>query len=198
MKILDRILLLLTALLSAYLIVVSIEGLNSLAMISYTIAFGVLLIASLLIIIMGWEILDSPLIVIISTIIPFSLSLGLISEYLHQFTIPYLLFVIFSLIAISITQYKSPKKVSVPILAITHGIAGLIIFFIPIISSINGVTNPGFIFVGIGGAVIGLGGLLLSFTKSGVSILSYQQILSFLPWILMFMSLFFVLGFRLA
>ena len=46
-SILDRILLLITGLLAAYQIVAAIEGLNTLAIWCYTIAFGVLLVAVL-------------------------------------------------------------------------------------------------------------------------------------------------------
>jgi hypothetical protein len=198
MKIIDRILLLITALLAAYLVVVSIEGMNSLSMFSYTIAIGVLLVAALLLLIMGWEILDSPLVVIVSTIIPLALSLGLIAEYFPSITTVYLIFVIVGFLAVVYTRFKTPGKPAVIVLAVVHGIAGLIIFLLPIILSIQGVTSPGFALVGIGGALIGVGGLLLSFLKSGAPILSKEQILTLLPWILMLMTVCFVVGFRLT
>ena len=89
MTVLDRIVLLVTGLLAAYQVVVGVDNLETLAMISYTIAFGVLLVACLLLIILGWEILDSSLVVIVTTIIPLSLSLGLVSEYVPDFTTAY-------------------------------------------------------------------------------------------------------------
>ena len=82
--IVDRILLLLTVLLAAYQIVVGIEGSTPLAVASYTVAFGVLLVAALLLIILGFEVLDSPAVVIISKIITVSLSQGRISEFFTQ------------------------------------------------------------------------------------------------------------------
>jgi len=72
---LDRILLLATGLLAAYQVAIGVDGFSALPMIAYTIAFGVLLVAGLLLIILGFEALDSPLVVIVSTIIPLSLSL---------------------------------------------------------------------------------------------------------------------------
>jgi hypothetical protein len=84
-SVLDRILLLATALLSAYQIAVGIEGLGSLAVTSYTIAFGVLLVASLILIILGFEALESPLVVAVAALIPLSLSLGLISQYVSSY-----------------------------------------------------------------------------------------------------------------
>jgi hypothetical protein len=61
----------------------------------------------------------------------------------------------------------------------------------------QGITNRGFIFVGIGGALIGIGGLLLSFLKTGRPILSRDAILTVLPGLLMLMTIAFVAGFAL-
>ena len=54
MKPLDRVLLLITALLASYQVVQGIDGLNNMAIACYTIAFGVIVIASLLMIILGF------------------------------------------------------------------------------------------------------------------------------------------------
>ena len=67
-----------TAVLSAYQVAVGIEGLGTAAIVCYTIAFGVLLVASLLLAIFGLEALDQPLVVIVAAVIPLSLSLGLV------------------------------------------------------------------------------------------------------------------------
>ncbi|MFO7584830.1 MAG: hypothetical protein R6W69_08880, partial [Anaerolineales bacterium] len=74
----DRILLLLTGLLAAWQVAFGIDHLDTLPVIAYTLGFGVLLVAGLLLIILGFEILDSPAVVIISTLIPLSLALGLV------------------------------------------------------------------------------------------------------------------------
>ncbi len=198
MTVLDRIVLLVTGLLAAYQVVVGVDNLETLAMISYTIAFGVLLVACLLLIILGWGILDSPLVVIVSTIIPLSLSLGLVSEYAPDFTTAYLVFVGVGFLAVVLTRYSAPGKVAVIVLAVVHGIAGMIIFLLPIVLSIRGETNPGFALVGVGGALIGIGGLLLSFLKTGKPILSKDTLLSVLPWLLLLMTTCFVVGFALA
>jgi hypothetical protein len=61
--------------------VFGIDGSTLIAFASYSVAFGVLLVAALLLIILGFEVLDSPAVIIVSTIIPLSLSLGLIAEF---------------------------------------------------------------------------------------------------------------------
>lgn len=193
----DRILLFLTVLLAAYQVAVGVNGLDTFAIICYTVSFGVLLVACLLLIILGFEILDSSLVVIVSTIIPLSLSLGLVWEYLVEIRLYYLAFAIIGFLAVVITRQFTPGRKAVVVLAVVHGIAGMIIFLLPILLSIQGVTNWGFIFVGIGGALIGIGGLLLSFLKTGRPILSRNAILSILPGLLFLMTIAFVVGFAL-
>lgn len=193
----NRILLLLTALLAAYQVAIGVDGLDAFAILCYTIAFGVLLIACLLILILGFEILESPLVVIVSTIIPLSLSLGLVWEYLIQFRMLYLLFTILGFLAVVISRSFFPGRSAVISLATVHGISGLVIFLLPIILSLMGYTNPGFALVGIGGALIGIGGLLLSFLRTGRPILSRERILSLLPGLLFAMTITFVIGFAL-
>ena len=196
-SILDRILLLVTGLLAVYQIAFVIDDFSTLPLITYTIAFGVLLVAGLLIIILGFEVLDSPLVVIVSTIIPLTLSLGLVWQHLASFRVLYLVFVIIGFLAIVITRsFPMASKLPTIVLAFVHGVAGLTIFLLPIILSMQGQTNPLFSLVGIGGALIGVGGLLLSFLKVGKPILSRETILKVLPGLLLLMTLCFVIGFR--
>ena len=196
---LDRILLLATGLLAAYQVAFGIDGLFTLPMIAYTIAFGVLLVAGLLLIILGFEVLDTPAVVIISTLIPLSLAIGLVWEYFLSFRIYYLIFAISGFLAVSVTRLiPIPGKLPIILLAFVHGIAGMTIFLLPIILSISGQATPGFALVGVGGALIGVGGLLLSFLKAGKPILSKEIILKVLPGLLLLMTICFVAGFRLG
>jgi hypothetical protein len=195
MSILDRILLMVTGLLAAYQIVVGVEGALPLAVWAYTIGFGVLLLAGLLLIILGFAMLDSPLVVIVSTLIPLTLSLGLIWEYASAWRVLYLVFVVAGLMAVTLTRLKMPGKAATITLAVVHGIAGLLIFGLPILLSLQGQTPPGFALVGVGGALIGVGGLLLSFLKMGKPILPQKTILTVLPVLLLLMTAAFVAGF---
>jgi hypothetical protein len=196
---LDRLLLLVTCLLAAYQVVVGINGLENIPTIAYTIAFGVLLVACLLIIILGFEVLNSRIVVMFSTIIPLSLSLGLIWEHVYQWRIPYLVFAVIGYLAIIITRLINfSTQVSTIILAIVHGVAGMVVFLLPSLLSAQGITQPGFAFVGLGGALIGLAGLLLYFLKTGRPIVSRQIILRILPAIFLLMTATFVVGFTLV
>jgi hypothetical protein len=174
-----------------------VDGLSTLPTISYTIAFGVLLVAGLLLIIFGFEVLDSPIVVIVSTIIPLSLATGLVWEHSASFRTLYLVFAIVGFLAVTFTRsIPTPGKIPTIVLALVHGIAGMTIFLLPILLSIQGQTKPMFSLVGMGGALIGVGGLLLSFLKAGKPILSRETILKVLPGLLLLMTLCFVTGFR--
>ena len=198
MSVLDRILLLLTGLLAAYQIVVGIDEAATLSTWAYTVAFGVLLVAGLLLIIMGFEVLDSPFVVIVSTIIPLCLSLGLVLEYLPGITTLYMIFVVVGFLAIVVTRYANPGKIATIVLATVHGVAGLVIFLLPIILVLKGEMPAGFALVGVGGALIGVGGLLLAFLKAGKPILPQKTILTVLPALLLLMTTAFVAGFAFS
>ncbi len=199
LTLLNRLLLLLTGLLAAYQIAVGIEGMATTAIVAYTVAFGVLLVAGLLLLILGLDVLESPVVVVLSTVIPLSLSLGLVWEYLPGIRSPYLVYVIVGFLAVLATRLRPlPSKVPVIVLALVHGIAGLTIFLLPVVFSLTGRATPGFALVGLGGALIGLGGLLLALLKAGRPLLPRQAILKILPGLLLLMTLAFVAGFAVA
>jgi len=197
MSALDRILILITSLLAAYQIVVGIDDLSTAPIIAYTIAFGVLLVALLLLIILGFDALESPVVVVVSTVIPLSLSLGLIWEHLAPLRTSYLLFTILGFVAVVFTR-SAPMQNRVPTIVITivHGIAGITIFLLPVIISLQKQVGPAFALVGGGGALIGIGGLLLSFLRAGKPILSRGTTLRVMPWLLLLMTVCFVAGFK--
>lgn len=192
----DRVLLLITCILAAYQVAIGIDGLATLPTVAYTIAFGVLLIASLLLIILGFEVLNSPAVVIAATVIPLALSLGLVWQFLKSWRYAYLVFCITGFLAVVATRViRTRSKLPTIVLAAVHGVAGITIFLLPIFLALTGVTAPAFFLVGVGGALIGMGGLLLSFLKAGKPILSRQTIYKILPGLLLLTTTCFVLGF---
>lgn len=194
-----RLLLLLTGLLAAWQVAVGIDGAAALPMIAYTVGFGVLLVAGLLLIILGFEALESPIVVIVSTVIPLSLSLGLIWEHLPAYRTGYLVFTLAGMLAVILTRLLPLRnKLPVVVLAVIHGVAGMIIFLLPIVWAFTGRANHGFSLVGVGGALIGIGGLLLALLKTGHPLLARETILRILPGLLLLMTAAFVTGFALA
>jgi hypothetical protein len=195
--ILDRLLLLATGLLAAWQVAIGINGLGTLPMIAYTVGFGVLLVASLLLIILGFDALDSPVVVILSTVIPLSLSLGLVWGFLAAYRNFYLAFTMLGFLAIVITRSVPMKnRLPVLVLAVVHGIAGMMIFLLPFLLVFTGRAAPGFVLVGMGGALIGIGGLLLSLLRAGRPLLSREIIYRVLPGLLLLMIIAFVAGFH--
>ena len=194
---LDRVLLLVTGLLAAYQVVVGIDGFSTLPMVAYTIAFGVLLVAGLLLIILGFDVLDSPIVVIASTIIPLALSLGMVWQHLPSLRGAYLVFVLLGFLAVVVTR-TIPLCSPLPtvVLALIHGVAGVIIFLLPLLLVQQGAMKPVFALVSAGGALIGIAGLLLSFLKTGRPILAQKTILRILPGLLLVTTACFVVGFR--
>jgi len=191
---LDRITLLITGLLAAYLIVMGVEGLPILATWAYTTAFGVLLIAALLMIINGFDVLDNSIVVILAAVIPLGLSLGMVIENLPDWHLVYLVFGMVSFLAILLTRFLVPERTATIVLAVVHGVAGLLIFGLPIALVLQGAKPMLYLFVSAGGALIGIGGVLFAFLKAGRPIISAEKIFVFLPWILLLMSAAFVLG----
>jgi hypothetical protein len=194
-SVLDRIFLLATGLLAAYQIAKGLDDMSPLATWAYTIGFGTLLVAGLLLIILGFEGLESQAVVITSALVPLSISLGLISEHLPAYTLPYLVFCISGFLLIALTRFTASSQAATIVLALIHGIAGLIITFLPVILFFQGDVPAGYILVGLGGGLIGIGGLLLAFLKAGIPILSQKTILSVLPGLLLIMTAAFIGGF---
>jgi hypothetical protein len=194
---LDRIFLFATGALAAYQIAIGIDRMDSVPITAYTIAFGVLLVASLLLVILGFEVLDAPVVVVVSTVIPLALSLGLIWQYFEAWRGAYLIFSIVGFIAVIVTRsFSMRNKIPVIVTAITHGIAGMTIFLLPIFVAIQALASPWFASVGVGGALIGICGLLLACLKSGMPVLSRETLLKIFPALLLLTTALFVAGFK--
>lgn len=197
LKIVNRVLLLFTAILAAWQVAIGIDGADTLPMVAYTIGFGVLMVAALLLMILGTDVLESPPVAIASTIIPLSLSLGLVWDLLPSLRTSYLIFSVIGFASVLITRLVQFKhKIAVIVLAVVHAVAGLIIFILPLLWVLLAKQPTGFILVGVGGALIGIGGLLLGFLKTGKPILSKQTILTVFPGLLLLMTIAFVAGFH--
>lgn len=192
----DRVMLLATGLLAAYQVAFGIEGTGTLAMASFTVAFGLILLEAWITMILGFEVLESPTVVILSTVIPLGLSLGLVVEYLPGYRTIYLVFAALGLLVIAITRFASPGRIAALTVVVVHGVAGILIFILPLYLSLSGRLPVGFSLVSLGGGLIGLAGLLLSFLKTTRPLLSQQAIWSLLPGLFLLATLAFVVGFQ--
>jgi hypothetical protein len=191
----DRVFLLATVLLAAYQIIAGLEGLQAFSIWAYTIGFGTLLVSCLLLVILGFEGFESQAVVIVSTAIPLSISLGMVVDQLPGFHVPYLIFCLAGFTATVLSRFLLTGKAAVLVLALTHGIAGLTITFLPLALYLQGAVSSGYLLVSLGGAVIGLGGLALVSLRTGKPLFPETRIYRALPGLLLLMSLFFIGGF---
>ena len=194
----DRVLLLLATLVAAWQIVVGLEGKGTLAMVSYTIAFGILLVADLLLLILGFQALDSPVVVILSTAIPLGLAVGLTAEHVPAQADMAAVLASVALVAVTIPRLARWRRAGLATLIPVHGLAGLWIVGLPVVMVVLGRQPVPFLLVAIGGGLIGLGGMLLAFLKSGRPILSQPVILSLFPSLLLATTVALVSGFALG
>jgi hypothetical protein len=200
MTLLDRFLLLLTGLTALYLIWRFFDDYRQSKSnhdIYYIISFAVLLVAGLLLIAFGYGVLGSPWVVIVSVLIPAGLSLGLVTEFFPKYEKGYLAFAVIGLIAIAITRFTGPETLAKIVLIIVHSVSGVVIIGIPIVAVKKGLAPSGFIWVAVGGVLIGLGGVALAFLKMGSQLLFFSADFVFLILapLLLLMALAFAWGF---
>lgn len=196
----DRISLLLTGLTALYLIwrfYGRYSKEKALHDIYYMLGFAVLFVSGVLLIFLGWIALASPYILTIATLIPLGISMGLMNQFMPQYKKAYSWFALLGLLAIAISSIgdMSWKSIAVPLF---HGVAGLIIFGLPLYVSFSKESAPkGFAWVGIGGLLIGIGGIALAFLTSGRQLLFFSQdvVLMILAPLLLLMTLAFAWGF---
>lgn len=190
----DKICLLFILLVASYEVVKGMKNYDNLSILFFTIGFGVIIIASLLILIFNFEILTNRFVIVAAALIPMSFAIAIVKTYYSKYYSYYMIFALISFLLIIITRFTKEKILSVLSIIIGHGIAGLIIVFLPFIMFISGKADSNLLFISIGGALIGIGGGSLAFLKAGKPILSEKTIFTILLPILFLTTLFFALG----
>lgn len=169
----------------------------------YIPGFAVLFVSGVLLIFLGYDILGlggsalSPYILPIASLIPLCISIGIVEQYYTTYKRPYKWIALIGFLAIAITSIggmASLKKTAVPLF---HTIAGLVIFLGPILAVRSEKAPNGFIWVAVGGALIGIGGITLAFLTSGSQLLFFntEVVLTILAPLLLLMTLAFTWGF---
>ncbi|MFO7172027.1 MAG: hypothetical protein DIU70_003530 [Bacillota bacterium] len=200
MNLFDKAVLLITGLTALYMVWRFAQDLQAgrrppLSAAYYITAFSVLLASGLLLIAFGYGILESRMVVVVASLIPVALSLGLVTEHAPSYGRAYTIFAVLGLIALAATRFAGPRPLAILTLILVHGIAGLIIFGLPLWLSFKGLAPGGFAWVGVGGGLIGIGGIALAFLKAGKPILPAEVILLILAPLLLLMTASFAAGF---
>ncbi len=199
--ILDQIILLLTGLTAVYLIYRFIQALKESTekpkyYYHYIVSMAVLFVSGVLVILFDFAVLARPEIKIVATLIPFALATGLMCQFYQKYAKPYVMFMMLGFILIILMNYGIiDTKIIYPIF---HSIAGLTIFFIPIIAVSNKTANKGFLWVTLGGTLIGIGGIALAFLGAGkplLGIFTAEVVFTILSPILLLMVLSYTMGF---
>jgi hypothetical protein len=193
----DNLFLLITGLLAAYLCWYFYQRYTlhkALHNLYYLMGFAVLLVSGLLLIFLGLDILASPYVLTVASLIPLGISMGVAEEYYPAWKKAFKWFAVVGFLAIAITSIAgldTLKKIAVPLF---HGVAGFVIFLGPF--SAKGAPK-GFWWVGVGGLLIGLGGIALAFLSVGRQLLFFSPALVavILTPLLFLMTGAFTLGF---
>jgi hypothetical protein len=160
----------------------------------YLMGFAVLLVSGLLLIFLGLDILSSPYVLTVASLIPLGISMGVAEEYYPAWKRAFKWFAVIGFLAIAVTSIGGMdmlKKIAVPLF---HGVAGFVIFLGPFFAK---GAPKGFWWVGIGGMLIGLGGIALAFISVDKQLLFFSPafVMLILTPLLFLMAGAFALGF---
>ncbi len=194
---LDNLFLLLTGLTAAYLLwrfYTRWSKAKALYDVYYIMGFLVLLVSGLLLIFLGLDILASPWVLTVASLIPLGISMGLMEQYFPKYKTAFKWFALIGFLAIAVTSIGGidiGRRISVPLF---HGVAGLVIALGPFMAKSQA---KGFWWVGVGGFLIGLGGIALAFLASGSQLLFFSPalVMTILTPLLFLMTLAFTWGF---
>jgi hypothetical protein len=167
----------------------------------YIMGFAVLFVSGVLLIFMGYDILGTPFVLTAASLIPLGISMGIAEQYYPLWKKPFKWFATIGFLAIAVssfTGWELVRKISVPLF---HGAAGLVIFLGPFFVNKYKQTKraaKGFEWVGVGGALIGIGGIALAFLsvdKPLLGIFTADLVFNILSTILFLMTMAFTWGF---
>jgi len=158
----------------------------------------VLFVSGVLLILAGYGLLASPLVVIVAALIPLALAVGLWFQVYPKYGKVFVAFAVIGFLALALTRFTGPVALATIMLIIIHSIAGLSIVFLPISGVNRKLAVPAFLWVSVGGVLIGLGGIALAFLKTGSQFLFFSTEVVFAvlaPLLLLLMTLAYTWGF---
>ncbi len=193
--IVNRIIFLLTGILAGYEIVAGMDDFSDLGTAMFTVSFGLLLLASLLLLLMGFEIMENDYVAVVTSLVPVSLSLGLVVEKLDN-SHNYAILISVAFIIAVFLRFFSKGKIASLSLGVLHLLSGAVIFILPILLYAMKKADIEILFISLGGILIGIGGVFLGFLKIGKMTLRKEQIHNFFPMLMFLTTVLFILGLR--
>lgn len=161
----------------------------------YIMGFLILLVSGVLLILLGYDILGTPFVLTVASLIPLGISMGIAEQYYPAWKKYFKWFATIGFLAIAVSSFAGielMRKIAVPLF---HGVAGLVIFLGPFFAK---KAAKGFWWVGVGGALIGIGGIALAFLTVGkplLGIFTADLVFNILSPLLLLMTLAFTWGF---
>jgi len=194
MAIVNRLLLLVVAILAGIQIVTGIENYSLLAITYFTFSFGIFLVSALLMLLMGVDIIEHDTTALIASTLPLGFSLGLVAEFFSVHHVSYLVIITLLFAGLIFNRFLHRLKRTLLYQIILHGLSGLILFILPIILLIQGTVGPRYLWISFGTGLVAIGGMALGLMKSGKPVLNKEQIYSIFPGVLLLAVLGFSLG----
>ncbi len=190
---LNRLTYLATSIIAGYKIANGMDTYSDLTTAFYTVSFGVLLLACILLLLMGFEIMENDYVAIVTSLIPITLSLGLATDKLEQPQIFIAVIGIGFFVAMVVRLYGK-NKISALSLGAIHFLAGSVIFLLPLFLFCSGKTGYKILAISLGGSLIGITGILLGLNKLNKFINLKEKIYEQFPLILFMTTVLFVFG----
>jgi len=190
----NRVILLLVAIVAGTQIVSGIEHCGTIPITYYTFSYGIFLISALLMLLMGVDIIEHPLAALAASTLPLGFSMGMVAVFLHDYHLGYGVLVSILYAGLVIQKLRQQTKSAMVFQILLHGITGLVLFIMPLVLVIQGEVNPGYLGISVGTGLIAVGGMALAFLKSGKPILTKEQIYLIFPGVLLLAVFAFSVG----
>jgi len=178
---------------AGYQIISGMDSYSNLTTTFYTISFGLLLLACLLLLLIGFEIMENDYVAVIAAIIPITLSLGLITDK-FEYSLFYTILISVGFIIAVLLRFFSSGIIASLSLGIIHFLSGSVVFFLPIFLFFSEKAGLQILMISLGGVIVGIGGMFLGLLKTGKSPLSKEKIVALFPIILLLTTTSFVIG----
>ncbi|MEA3288164.1 MAG: hypothetical protein U9Q77_12425 [Candidatus Marinimicrobia bacterium] len=190
----NRIILLLVAIVAGVQIVSGIENCGTIPITYYTFSYGIFLVSALLMLLMGVDIIEHPTAALAASTLPLGFSIGMVAVFLPAYHLAYGSLVSILYAGLAIQKLRDQAKSAMLFQILLHGLTGLVLFIMPLVLVLQSTVNPGYLGISVGTGLVAIGGMALAFLKSGKPILTKDQIYTIFPGVLLLAVFAFSVG----
>ncbi len=190
----NRIILLVVAILAGVQIVTGIENCGTIPITYYTFSYGIFLVSALLMLLMGVDIIEHATAALAASTLPLGYSMGIVAVFLPAYHLGYGVIISVLYAGLVIQKLRDQVKSAMLFQILLHGLTGLVLFIMPVVLVIQGTVDPGYLGISVGTGLIAIGGMALAFLKSGKPILTKDQIYMIFPGVLLLAVFAFSVG----